>query len=108
MSLISYKQSNIKIFEICKPEKIDETTQLIKKLVHKGRLPITIQSFQIIEEEHNTPIKSMINEKSAEAGLTLIGFRKESIKNEGSKIFHGYDKLANVLFVNSSKTIEIN
>ncbi|MBT7994490.1 MAG: amino acid permease [Bacteroidetes bacterium] len=103
-----WKQSNIKIFEICKPDKIKETTDLIEKLVHKGRLPITLQSFQIIPEVENVSVKSMINEKSADAGLTLVGFRKESIKNEGRKIFLGYENLANVLFINSSKTIEIN
>jgi amino acid transporter len=103
-----WKKSNIKIFEICKSDKVQETRDLIKKLVLKGRLPITLQSFQIIAEKPNVSIKSMINEKSSDAGLTLIGFRKESIKNEGRNLFLEYPNLSNVLFVNASGQIEID
>ena len=75
--------------------------------MQKGRLPITLQSFEIIPEQENRSVKTIINESSVDAGLTLIGFRRESIRKEGRNLFLGYDNLSNVLFVNASKAIEI-
>ena len=45
--------------------------------------------------------KSIINEKSADAGLTLIGFIPEQIKHSGKEVFEGFDNLGDVLFVNA-------
>jgi len=42
-----------------------------------------------------------------DADLTIIGFRHEKIKTEGGKLFKGYDRLGNILFVNSNKEKEI-
>ena len=52
--------------------------------------------------------RGLINEHSAHAGLTIIGFHSELLKHEGAKIFQGYDEVGNILFVNShsQKAIE--
>lgn len=102
-----WRKSHIRIFEICNADKIEETKEEIEKLVQIGRLPITTQNFEIIPEQIDLSVKSIINARSADAGLTLIGFNKEIIKNEGSKIFLGYDKLGAVLFVNSHSEVVI-
>ena len=59
-------------------------------------------------EQENVATKEIINEKSAEAGLTIIGFRGETLKHEKVELFNGYDEIGNILFINanSKKTIE--
>lgn len=102
-----WAKSNIKIFEICKPGMEEEVQKNLDKLVADGRLPINTKNIEIITEQENISPKSVINERSAHAGLTLIGFREEHLKHQGREIFLGYDHLGDVLFVNSHKQIVI-
>ena len=52
-------------------------------------------------------IQSLINEKSHDAALTILGFREERLKHEGSELFLGYEKVGDILFVDSIGQKEI-
>ncbi len=103
-----WQKSNIKIFETCKPENLAATRQNMRQLVVDGRLPITMKNIEIIPEKEGVHIKNLINEKSADAGLTIIGFTGELLKHFQEKLFADYDDLGTILFVNShnQKAIE--
>ncbi|MEN8186861.1 MAG: amino acid permease [Bacteroidota bacterium] len=103
-----WKKGNIKIFDICKEEQADEVKAKLKELVSSGRLPITSQNIEIIIQKEDVSPKSIINEYSSGAGLTIIGFREELLTHRETQLFEGYEKLGNILFVNShnKKTIE--
>ncbi len=103
-----WHKANIKIFETCEPDKIAETRKRMDELVLTGRLPITSKNIEIIPEMKDVNIKSLINKKSAEAGLTILGFRGEHLKKERESAFVGYDDLGTVLFVNSHNQKEID
>lgn len=103
-----WKKSEIKIFDICKKDELDELQVLKKKFIEEGRLPITEKNIEIIIEEPNISPKQRINERSSDAALTIIGFREEYIKHEGIKVFQGYDNLGTILFVNSHSEKSIN
>lgn len=102
-----WHKANIKIFETCKPDHLLETRKQMKQLVVEGRLPITMKNIEIIPEEEGVNIKSLINQKSADAGLTIIGFNGESLKHYQEQLFTGYENLGSVLFVNSHNQKEI-
>lgn len=101
-------KADIKIFNICKKEQAGEIRKQLDELVVSGRLPITTSNIEIIHEQENIAAKEVINLRSADAGLTIIGFRGEALKHEKEELFKGYDYLGNVLFINanSQKTIE--
>lgn len=103
-----WKGSNIKIFNICNKNEIDIVNKQMNELITNGRLPITSQNVTILVNEEGVSNKSIINQHSKDAGLSIIGFRSDNIKHLGNKIFDGYDDLGNLLFVNSwqEKTIE--
>ncbi len=103
-----WHRANIHIFETCRPDKVEETQKRMEELVVKGRLPITTRNIEIIPEKEGVNIKTLINEKSAGAGLTILGFREERLKHDGEKAFMGYDGLGTVLFVNSHNQKEID
>lgn len=96
-----WKKSDIKIFDICKEGEIQEVKERMKELLEGGRLPITLNNISIIVQKEEVSAKKIINTNSADAGLTIIGFREESLKHEQTKLFEGYDDLGNILFVNS-------
>ena len=73
----------------------------MNELVLGGRLPITEQNIEVIIQEEDTSIKSIINQHSSEAALTIIGFRHYELNLKENAAFSDYDALGNVLFVNS-------
>ena len=79
----------------------------MEELVATGRLPITSKNIEIITEEEGINIKSLINQRSSDAGLVILGFREEQIKHSGKAVFEGYDDLGSVLYVNSHNQKEI-
>ena len=103
-----WHKANIKIFETCKTEHLAETRNQMKQLVVEGRLPITMKNIEIIPEEEGVNIKGLINQKSADAGLTIIGFNGESLKHNEDQLFDGYENLGTILFVNSHNQKEID
>ena len=115
MILISYiilghpdwKKGFIKIFSLCREEEKQQVWDQIIKLIGEGRLPISRRNIEIITLEANVNPKTLINERSVNAGLTLIGFREEMIRQYGEKLFEGYEQIGNIVFVNANKYKEI-
>jgi len=103
-----WNKADIKIFNICKEEHASETRKQLDDLVVSGRLPITNSNIEIIHEQIDVSSRELINKRSADAGLTIIGFRGESLKHEKSGLFTGYQEIGNILFINSNsqKTID--
>jgi Amino acid transporters len=97
----NWKRSNIRIFEITTEEKYAETRARMDELLRTGRLPISTKNVEIIIQNETQTKKGLINARSLEAGLTIIGFRSEKLKNGGTEPFTGYEKLKTVIFVNS-------
>ncbi len=98
-----WKNSDIKIFDICRQEEISEVKKQMNELIEKGRLPITLQNIKILVIESGKSYKSIINSHSFNAGLTIIGFHEDSLRHLDTNTFEGYDDLGNILFVNSFK-----
>jgi hypothetical protein len=78
------------------------------ELIKTGRLPISFNNIEVIPKEEDVEIKQIINQKSVESDLTILGIRSEMVKHEAEEVFKGYDNIGDVLFVNtnSSKLIE--
>ncbi|WP_282037420.1 amino acid permease [Saccharicrinis aurantiacus] len=102
-----WKKSHIKIFNVCASESIESNKLEIKQLIQDGRLPITLNNVEIIPIEEETNIKTTINQRSADAGFCIIGFRGEQLKKQGIELFNGFDSIGDTLFVNSSRIQEI-
>lgn len=103
----AWRKGSIKIYYVAEKEKIEESRDKLYELIESGRLPISKRNIEMIEMEAERSIQSMITEKSSRAGLTMIGFLSEQIKHEGPKMFQGYDKIGDVLFVNAVVEKEI-
>lgn len=101
-----WKKADIKIFDICKPELEEETRQEMNELVKSGRLPITSANIEIIPQDPKVSQKELVNLKSYNAGLVMIGLHSDIVKKENT--FAGYDQTGTILFVNShsEKVIE--
>ena len=69
-----WHKSSVRIFEVCKKGKEEESLAQFEELIQNGRLQITTKNIEIIVQPEDRSVKSIINERSNEAALTLIGF----------------------------------
>jgi len=91
----------IKIFLVCKETDFEETKKDLTDLIKEGRLPIAAKNIEVIIQNQEMNIRETINDKSKDAGLTLIGFRAEHLKHDKTELFKGFDGIGNVLFVSA-------
>lgn len=102
-----WRRGSIKIFVISSEEEIDKQREKLLRRINSGRLPISPQNIQFILQEVNTDPREIINQKSKDADLTIIGFRNELIRHKETGVFQGYEGVGDILFVNTNKEKEI-
>ncbi|MGB0839810.1 MAG: hypothetical protein ACPGXL_06700, partial [Chitinophagales bacterium] len=102
-----WKKAEITIFAVYPEAVIEEKRVYLKSLIAAGRLPISGNNIITLPKQANKNIKTVISEHSAEACLTIMGFRGEALKKEGIDKFQGYEELGSILFVNSDEKVDI-
>jgi len=89
------------------PEKIlEKQRDKLLGLIRSGRLPISPGNIELIPQEETQDYKQIIEAKSIDADLTIIGFRDKDI-DQGITLFDGFGDTGNILFVNADKQKEI-
>ena len=96
----------IRIFNISDNGDKDTNEQESEKLlalVESGRLPISTKHIEVITPGEEQSVREVINERSREADLTIVGFRGETVMhNKSTEAFEGYEDIGNILFVNTT------
>jgi amino acid transporter len=103
-----WKEGIIKIFAIYHPEDAERKREDLKKLIREGRLPIALGNINLVSAETGQDARQLVGSTSADADLTIIGFRHEQVKSESYGLFTGYEQTGNILFVSANKKKEIN
>ncbi len=98
-----HKGGEIKLFAVYPESEIEEQREKLLDMIKSGRLPISANNIELIPLSNQVSNKQVINERSRDADLTIVGFRYELTKHSGKEIFMGYDQIGNVLFVNAMK-----
>jgi amino acid transporter len=104
----AWRKSDIRIFQVCREDQLESFRKTHEIMLRSGRLPITEKNIEWIIEDCEVPFRKLVNERSKNAGLTLIGFQIEQVKHEKEEVFKGYDDIGQVLFIHSNREIEIN
>ncbi len=99
-----WRHAQINILAIFPSEDIEKEKDKLTGLIREGRLPISANNIELIQKDHKVNVKDIINEKSKNADLTIIGFRSEMLKQYEEELFRGYDEIGNILFINASKS----
>ena len=103
-----WKQGEIKIFSTYPPTEKVETESKLIELIQEGRLPISTTNIQLIPQLKEEKVDLIINNKSADADLTIVGYDSAQIETDSDTTFSKYPDLGNILFVSAYKehTIE--
>ncbi|MBX2843275.1 MAG: amino acid permease [Flammeovirgaceae bacterium] len=102
-----WKNARIRLMVLSPEKELEKQRNKIRELIRTGRLPISLNNVELNEHKDNIEAKSIINEKSKDADLVIIGVRTEAIKHDSIGIFNGYEGVGDVLFVNTNKEKEI-
>jgi len=102
-----WKRSHLKIYSICAPGLEEQTREELNNLIESGRLPITFANIEILAPAGNQNTHEIITHYSSNAGLTIVGFREESIKHQGAIFFNSFHEMGDLLFVNAADSKEI-
>ena len=102
-----WRRSVIKIFAIFPEKTCPVEKKKLFQLVEAGQLPISKNNIEVIPRKPDVETATVINKKSQDADLTIVGFRGELLKHEGCSIFEKLNGVGNTLFVNAVDKKEI-
>jgi len=97
-----WSNSKITIYSVFPHDDIHEQRERMYRLISEGRLPISLNNVQVIEQQEDIQVRDLICERSRDTSLTIVGFRGESVKNSGIDLFKGYEQMGCLLFINAS------
>lgn len=102
-----WHHASIKITAIFPEEEIEQYQLRLKKMIKEGRLPISAHNIELIEQRPDVSVKEIINQRSVDDDLIMIGLRYEMLKQRGAEFFKGFENIGNILFVNAAKEQKI-
>jgi amino acid transporter len=102
-----WKNGEIKLFAIFPEEELEQRRKGMMSLASSGRLPISAKNIDLIPVKHGVRKRQVINEKSRDADLTIVGFVDKMLRHERLSLFDDYDEIGNILWVNTRKEIEL-
>ena len=102
-----WKKSHIKIFLASIREDFAKAKEDLEKRIATGRLPITLANIEFIMIEKNQPFSEVVKAYSQQAGLIIIGFHEDLIKQDPVAFFSDFKSTGDTLFVNAAQPKEI-
>lgn len=102
-----WAEAEIKIFALYPEATCEDERRHLYLLIDAGQLPISTQNIKVITRNPDLDTRSIINEKSQDSDLTILGFREEAVKHRGKDVFLGYSNIGNLLFVNAVEQKDI-
>jgi len=102
-----WKNGHIKIFAIFPEEEIQHERDRLFTLIEAGQLPISPHNIEVIEHKPEIDIRQIINKKSKDADLTVVGIRDEAVRHSGAAVLSGFEAIGNTLFVNAAEQKQI-
>ena len=102
-----WSNASIKITAVFPEDEIDQYQKRLSNMIKKGRLPISLHNIELIEKKPEVSVKEIINQRSPDDDLIMLGLHYENLKQNGTEVFDGYDNIGNILFVNAAREQKI-
>ncbi len=98
-----WRKGEIKIFAMYPEAEVEKQREKLLSMIEAGRLAISRKNVEVIARKDEISTKSIICKHSADADLTLIGFRHEALRHYQEAVFEGYNDVGNILFVHTDR-----
>jgi hypothetical protein len=77
-------------------------------MISEGRLLISEKNVLVIPTDEAIDFERLVEARSSEADLVMIGFEGSRLRLKGGEVFMGFPELRDVLFVSAEETIFID
>jgi len=102
-----WKKSEIRIFAAFPDADVQEERERLNEMITSGRLPVRKRNVEVIATDENTSFAQLVESRSAEADLVILGFTEERLREKGMELLLRYPGLRDVLFVSAEQRVRI-
>jgi hypothetical protein len=102
-----WSHSQLKIFAAYPRTQVRERTEELHTMIREGRIPISPRKVQIIGTDDQIDFTSLVQAKSSEADLVVMGFTEQRLQQKGAELLLRHPSLNEVLWVTAQERIPI-
>lgn len=102
-----WKKAEISIYAGFPRAQAREETIKLRELISAGRIPVTERRIEIIPTDENVDFSRMVEARSADADLVILGFTPERLREKGIELLLRHPNLKDVLWVSAQERILI-
>lgn len=99
--------AEISLFAAYPRREVKERAEDLQEMIAEGRLLISDKNVLVIPTHDNIDFERLVEARSADADLVLLGFTSERLERRGKELFLRFPELRDVLFVSAEETIFI-
>lgn len=85
---------------------VQERAKLTEQ-IQSGRLPIALRKVRMLRYTDDDTLEEQVARSSADADLTMVGFKMENLEQQGAALFQSYVGVHDVLFVCATREIKM-
>ena len=103
-----WEGAEVSLFAAYPRREARERAAEIDRMISEGRLLISKNNVLVIPTEDGIDFERLVEARSGDADLVLIGFNSERLEHRGREVFERFASLRDVLFVSAEETIFID
>jgi amino acid transporter len=102
-----WSSAELKIFAAYPKQQAAERTEQLHTMIREGRIPVSPRKVEIIGTDDRIDFSSLVQAKSSEADLVVMGFTEERLRQKGSELLLRHPSLNEVLWVAAHERISM-
>jgi hypothetical protein len=102
-----WRGGSIRVYALAPEHRLEDEVERLTTLIRDGRLPISRDNIEVVSQGEARDRRELVNERSSAADLVMMGFRGEALRRRGSDLFSGLEELGNVLFVSTTRGVDL-
>lgn len=103
-----WEGAEVSIFAAYPQAEVRERREEINEMISEGRLLISEKNVRVIPTDGTIDFERLVEARSSEADLVMIGFEDSRLRLKGGEVFLDYPELRDVLFVSAEEPIFID
>ncbi len=102
-----WQRAELSIFAAYPESDVGDRTETLQRMISTGRIPVSQKNVSIIPTRADIDFERLVEARSAEADLVLMGFSEELLHHRGKSVLLRHSGLKETLWVAASETIEM-
>jgi hypothetical protein len=102
-----WRAADLQIFAAYPTAQANERTEELHTMIREGRIPVSSRKVEIIPTGDAIDFSGLVQAKSSEADLVVMGFTEQRLRQKGSELLERHPSLNEVLWVAAHEEISM-